>query len=177
MMHFITVQSKAADILPLRHMCSVLHNLLTEYSNALKEEKQTQRNQRLQLRAFSQAFSMTKLGGGEGWTFDSAPHHLLQLRAAPRANLGGFFPCSCSRGDSGEGWTCCTPMQPNPWHRWKKDFAGLPSQGWGGDASGGSFLAPLNHTNSIYLVIWLKHPYNVIPTCEPKEKKLTLPYL
>lgn len=39
MMHFITVESEAADILPFRHMCSVLHNLPTEYSNALKGEE------------------------------------------------------------------------------------------------------------------------------------------
>lgn len=71
---------------------------------------------------------------------------------------------------------CYAPTQPSPWHRWKKAFAGLPSQGCGGDASGDSFLAPTNHTNTIYLVIEPKHP-NVIPICEPKKKELTFPYL
>lgn len=50
MKYIITEESEVADILPLRHMCSMLHSLLNEYSNALKEEgKQTQRNWRLQL--------------------------------------------------------------------------------------------------------------------------------
>lgn len=54
MMRIITKQSEAADILPLGDMCSMLHHLLNEYSNALKEEgKQTQRNWRLQLTVFS----------------------------------------------------------------------------------------------------------------------------
>lgn len=54
MMHVITEESEAADILPLRHMCSMLHHLLNEHSNALKGEgMQTQRNWRLQLAAFS----------------------------------------------------------------------------------------------------------------------------
>lgn len=60
MMHIITEETKAADILPLRHMCSTLHHLLSEYANALKEGKQTQRNQRLQLPVFSYACSKTK---------------------------------------------------------------------------------------------------------------------
>lgn len=66
-MHVITVESKAADILPLRHTCSMLLNSLIEHSNALeREEKQAQRNRRLQLRVFSQAFSEARLDG-EGW--------------------------------------------------------------------------------------------------------------
>jgi len=53
-MHIIAEESEAADILPLRHTCSMLHHLLNEYSNALKGEgKQIQRNQRLQLAVFS----------------------------------------------------------------------------------------------------------------------------
>lgn len=53
MMHIITEETKVADILPLRHMGSMFHHLLSEYANTLKDGKQNQRNQRLQLPVFS----------------------------------------------------------------------------------------------------------------------------